>query len=379
MQVAILAGVSTAFAFLQFEHSGHRLHYIRTLVEASDPGTAPRLLTTQEAVGSREFEIHLGELASRNVLKVVVVGSSKDPARRLVAAALRACVGTHDVRMIVPDADRLLLSMLFAAVRYGRAELPEMRLVIMRTPELSMRGGRDSAVACAKIALSLILRCWWPRTKLFFLTDAFGVVTARRGYRWIEPVRDPAGHLPCIDRVDARATLGLAGDAYVLGLLGAVGASKHPQLILDALRDLPPRVVVLVAGRTDESTGQAILEAQRAPATAGRVIVIDGYLTEAHLGTCVSACDALMLLYELDAPSGMLATAVHAGIPIVAGGSRWVRRVVERLDAGVTTDLDCESVVTAVTRLMSASPRPQRVFAPPLSTAGDFSRALVGA
>jgi glycosyltransferase involved in cell wall biosynthesis len=371
--------VSSKFAILQLGYGGHRLHYIRTLVEGCDPAIVPRLLTTREALASREFQIQLGDLVGREALHVAVVGSSQEPARRLVAHALKLSAGTPSLRMIVPDADRLLVWLLLASFRYRRSQLPEMRLLIMRTPEPTLRIGRENLVACAKIASSLMLQCWWPNTLLYFLTDAFGVITARRGYRWMQPIRDPAGRLPQIDRRDARSELGLSPDAYVLGLVGAVGASKHPRLTLDALRDLPSRVVVLVAGRTDGATAEAVEAAQRSPVTTGRVIWIDGYLTETHLGTCVSACDALMLTYELDAPSGMLATAIHAGIPIVAGGSRWVTRVVEHLDAGVTTPLNRQGVVRAVTTLMSCPPRPRYFDAPYQSAGQDFCRALMGA
>jgi hypothetical protein len=374
----ILPWVS-GFALLQLGYSGHRLHYIRTLAEACDPGVVPRLLTTREAVASREFDVHLGELTSRRVLDVSVVGSSKEPMRRLVANALRLSVESGVLRIVVPEADRLLVWLLCASIRYRRSQLPEMRLVMMRTPEPGMWMRRNDAVAYAKIGLSLILRRWWPHTNSYFLTDAFGVVTTRRGYRGMQPIRDPAGRLPLTDRVDARSELGLAGDSYVLGLIGAVGISKHPQLTLEALAYLPPRVVVLLAGRTDAPTAAAVVEAQSAPATAGRVFWKNGYLTDAHLGQCISACDALMLLYELDAPSGMLATAIYGGIPIVAGGSRWVTRVVEHLEAGVTTQLDCEGVVRAVETLMSASARPVHRWTEREAGDGEFSRTLLGA
>ena len=309
--------MSTARAFIQLDYTGHRFHYIRTLVEACGPGDGSRLFTTREALASREFKVHLSELTARGLLQVTAVGASKEAPRRLVYTALRMAVETRALRVIVPDADRLLLWLLWGSFQYRRSALPEIRLLIMRTPEPTMHIGRHNVVACGKIGLAFALRCWWPHSRSYFLTDAFGVVTGRRGYRWMRPVRDPAGRLPQTDRLDARSELGIAPDAFVLGLLGAVGANKRPELTFDAIRYLPDRVVVLVAGRTDESTAQLVGAAERSTISAGQVIWIDEYLTDAQLGKCVSASDAVMLLYELDANSGLLASAIHAGVPIV--------------------------------------------------------------
>lgn len=366
----------TRVAFIELSHTGHRLYFVKVLAEACAPESHPLLITTSEAVTSREFEVQLGDLARRGALQVEVVGSARQSLRQLVMRAIMLSTRRSVRRLVIPDADRLLVGLVWVRFRIRSGHLPELRFVVMRTPEPTLRFDRKVLVAAAKIGLTAAVGWAWAHSECFFLTDAFGVVTSRKGYRRACPLQDPSPGLPLVDALEAKKALGIPSTAFVLGLLGVVGASKHPDATFHALRLLPPTVVALVAGTQDAPTSVALV-ASRKELGEGRIVLVIGYLSDAEFGQCVSACDAMMLMYDDDAPSGMLASAVEAGVPIVAGRSPWVRRVVSALGAGLVSEPTAEGVAGAVKLLMRAHASPRHPRERQAARAGDFAEKLL--
>jgi glycosyltransferase involved in cell wall biosynthesis len=367
---------SRRVAFFQADHRGHRLHFIRLLVENCKGDPCPLLITTTEAIASREFSVHLGELSRAGRLRVVTAGAAREATSRLVSKALAISIEQRVGRLVVPDADQLLPHILTGSFRAPRRRLPKLRLLVMRTPEPQLRLERETFVAVAKIAMIGAIRWSWPGSRCFFLTDAFGVVSSRRGYIWARPVRDPSPALPFVDAHDAKRAVGLPPNSFALGLLGEVGMSKNPDVTLDALRLLPRHVVALFAGAVDRSTAEAIAVA-RETIGAERVVTIPGYLSNERLGECLSACDAVMLMYDLDAPSGMLASAVEAGVPVIAGRAPWIVRVATELDAGLVAEPTAAGVAEAVQILMARHIGERSPRRAPSSMPSDFTRAML--
>ena len=79
-------------------------------------------------------------------------------------------------------------------------------------------------------------------------------------------------------------------------------------------------------------------------------------LESVELAACLSACDALALTYELDAPSGFLVSAYQTGVPIIAAGSPWVTAVVRDRALGLVCDLTIDSVGNAMDALIQNVP-----------------------
>ena len=204
----------------------------------------------------------------------------------------------------------------------------------------------------------------------------WGVVTRRRGFARLHAVPDPCPALPRVDRVDARSRLGLQPASLVVGLLGDVSARKHPELVFDAMSALDHDVVLLVAGRTDHATERRLAAMAVDPLLTDRVVVRRGYLDDTELARCVAACDALVLAYDTDAPSGILALADHVGVPVVAAGSAWVRALVLARGMGVVTPLSSAGIVDGLRRLRAGGHRPSP--GQPPSGPRDFAQALLG-
>lgn len=371
-------------AVLQLAHEGHRLAYVRALLDSAETPGPVLVLLTEQGLASREAQVHLGRAAATGAARLHSVGSANEPTTTLVRRALDMVDGSWS--LAVPDADRMLAAL---AARSGRGDRPRLCLLLMRTAGIPrarpgirelLTAGRATGVQSAKKALLLLLRRRWPEVRVGFLTDSWSIVTERPGFAGVVPVPDPRPRLPEVSRRRSRAAFGIDGGAFVLGLLGDVTARKHPLLTLDAVPSLPPEVLVLVAGRTDAAADRRLAELAADPTTAHRVLRRPGYLTDEELAGCLAACDALVLSYDTDAPSGMLALAQGYGVPVIAAGSPWVRTLVERLDAGIVTDLSTAGVVRAAGRLRTqppvrAAPDPGRYRA---AGPREFTRALLG-
>ncbi len=364
---------------LQLLSGGHRLRYVRLLAEGAH-GRPTTLVTTTEARDGGDFEQHLAALERSGRLHIRTVGSATDAVDDLLRGALDPVTAAGTV--VVPDADRLLVALCRYGLRRRRLgrPLPGLRFLLMRTPEAAVSRGRDRRTAVGKVLLLRALAVCWPGSRAFFLTDAWGVVTRRRGYGLARAVRDPSPGLPDVARAAARAELGLDAGQFVLGLLGAVSARKRPDLTVTALRQLPGDVVLLVAGQLAPATREWLAARGRSDGRSGpgRLVIRDGYLSDAQLAACVHACDALVLTYDVDAPSGLLLAADEAGVPVVAAGSPWLCRVVSTRDLGVVEELSVAGVVRGVTALRAAGPErsPRRGTA--TGASGAFAAALTG-
>ena len=379
-------GRTARLAVLQLDHRGHRLAYVRALAENSGRSGPTLLFLTEEAVHSTEARVHLDELIRSGRARVVSLGPVGRPAADMVGRALDRL--DEGDTLAVPEADHLLRALATSA---SRAYLPRLCLLVMRTPDpfAPMRrsrprtarevvaAGRTAAVVATKVTLvATIRRRWKGGVRPCFLTDSWSLVTRRPGHGRLHAVPDPCPTLPGVSREDARARLGLDPGSTVLGLLGDVSTRKNPGLVLDALAALPDDVVVLVAGRVDPPTEQRLSLVAADPSLAHRVVVRRGYLEDADLARCVLACDALVLAYDTDAPSGILALAERAGVPVIAAGSAWVRAIVLARDAGVVTALTAGGIVDGLGRLRSTGRRPWS--GPPADGPREFVRALLG-
>jgi glycosyltransferase involved in cell wall biosynthesis len=327
-------------------HSGHRLFYVRRLAEFGGVSSAT-LFTTAESRASVEFSAHIGELASAGRITVKVVGSASDSRWRLLSRAVSGASTT----LVVPEADALLPLLLMRAAGNFRRRLPALRGLITRTHFSRWPTGRSDCTGALKALLIRLLPLMWPGTRLFFLTDAFGVVRRRTGYSNLTAVPDPPTQIPTADRDIARRQLGIPPGTFLLGIIGVISSYKYPSLLFDALRQLPDSVRLLMAGPVSPS--------ERAPADAavrafaGRIIRLDRYLDGDELALCFHACDGVVLARDTDLPSGALISAVAAGVPLLAAGSPWICRVVDELGIGVVADMSADGLAAAVRRLMA--------------------------
>lgn len=373
-------------AVLQLDHRGHRLAYVRALAENSGRTGPTLLFLTEEGSNSTEARVHLDQVIRSGRARVISLGPVGPPGAEMVGRALDR-LDEADT-LAVPEADHLLRALATSA---SRAHLPRLCLLVMRTPDPFapvrrgqvrtvrevVAAGRTAAVVAAKGTLVATIRHRWKGpVRLCFLTDSWSVVTGRPGHGRLHAVPDPCPVLPAVSREDARARLSLGPGSTVLGLLGDVSTRKNPGLVLDALAGLPDDVIVLVAGRIDPPTTRRLSLVAADPSLAHRVVVRRGYLDDADLARCVIACDALVLAYDTDAPSGMLALAEHARVPVIAAGSAWVRAIVLARGAGVVTPLSADGIADGLRRLRAGVHEPSTGPSP--ASPLDFAHALLG-
>jgi glycosyltransferase involved in cell wall biosynthesis len=169
----------------------------------------------------------------------------------------------------------------------------------------------------------------------------------------------------------ARRRFDVPPEAFVVGVVGAVTERKHPEIALRALTSLPDKVVVFLAGSLSGGVRELV---ERLPdQVRGRVIMVDRHMSDSDLGAAISACNAIALLHELDGPSGVLVSAASAGVPVIVGRSRWLRKVVRVHGLGTEAAHDTDSFAEAVLRLAEVPTVPTHRQG---ATADDFARLL---
>ncbi len=358
-------------AVAEMEAAGHRLRYVRMLLLAVTPRR--RVLLVPAAVrDSAEFSEHLADVAA----EVVVLPASRRDAMRVAVATARA----RGAQLVVPDGDKNVAPLLLALARSGRVEVS---LLLMRT---ALPGGPEAATAgmVLKPALVAVLSRW-PGVRVRFLTDAFGVVVRRRGFRGVLPVRDPvavpmsdaptsaphegsprAGRATGSSPRDGEADPGREeASGFTVGVFGVISPRKNIPVLLAALAgaaaDDPVAAVHLVVGGRCEPDVRKVLESSpdaEALLAAGRLHVDDRLLTEEEFDAAVGGVDAVAVLHDNDAPSGVVAEAAARGVPVLGPARGWASSMVTGTGIGEVAEVDDPADVrAAVGRLVVAYPR----------------------
>ncbi|MCD2187968.1 hypothetical protein [Actinomycetospora soli] len=349
-------------AVLELDPLGHRLRYVRLLLVAAAGSDARPLLLVPPAVRtSPEFAEHLADVPA----EVVEVPDERRAAVR-VAVETAAAVGA---RLVVPDGDKNVAPLLLAL---ARTRPPAVSVLLMRTV---LPGGseRTTPGMALKPPLAWLL-ARLPGVRVRFLTDAFGVVVRRRGFPGIEPVRDPV--VP-----DDRGAPAREPDApFRLGVFGVISARKNVPLLLAALEQVPD-VHLVLAGRCDPDVTAALAASGLHP---DRLHVDDRLLTEAEFDAAVAGVDAVAVLHDNDAPSGIVAEAAARGVPVLGPARGWASSMITGTGIGEVAEVTgpdaAAGVADALRRLVTSRERraaAARRARTRLGTA-DFVRGLLG-
>ncbi|NMO90437.1 glycosyltransferase [Actinomycetospora sp. TBRC 11914] len=343
------------------EAAGHRLRYVRLLLAAVPP--ARRVLLVPRSVrGSAEFAEHLADVEA----DVVELPESRRPAMALALATAAA----RGARLVVPDGDKNVAPLLLALARSGFRRAP-VSLLLMRT---ALPGGPEPATAgmALKPALAGVL-ARVPGARVRFLTDAFGVVVRRRGFPGIEPVRDPVEPPAAALEREGNPRAGRAtgsspresGEPFRVGVFGVVSARKNVPVLLAALAgarddDAAAGAHLVVGGRCEPDVREFLGSSPDAAVltAAGRLHVDDRLLTEDEFDTAVAGVDAVAVLHDNDAPSGVVAEAAARGVPVLGPARGWASSMVTGTGIGEVAEVDDpDDVRAALGRLVDAHPR----------------------
>ncbi|MFC5061713.1 glycosyltransferase family protein [Actinomycetospora atypica] len=305
---------------------------MRLLLTSVPP--ADRLLLVPAAVrDSPEFAEHLADVETA----VVELPSER---REAIATGLSAARAAG-ARLVVPDGDKNVAPLLLALAR-ARGTHPPVSVLLMRT---SLPGGPERATPGMTVKPPLaFLLARVPRVRVRFLTDAFGVVVRRRGFPGIEPVRDPVTVPGPVARPDDARPDDAGGPAgFRLGVFGVVSARKNVPLLLEALEQLPD-VHLVVGGRCEPDVRTALEESP----LADRLHVDDRLLSEAEFDAAVSGADAVAVLHDNDAPSGIVAEAAARGVPVLGPARGWAASMVTGTGIGEVAELGATDPVAEV-------------------------------
>jgi glycosyltransferase involved in cell wall biosynthesis len=166
---------------------------------------------------------------------------------------------------------------------------------------------------------------------------AKGLIEPKRMRLVGDPVPQPAK----IGRAAARTLLGLKPDGRYLGLLGSLDNRKAVPQILAAFRQarLRPDDRLLLAGRLDPQYA-ALIDAQyKDLISAGRLVVMDRFLSPGELEHGYEALDLATIAYSKSPVLASLALkAISAGTPIIADDFGWLGRAIKLFDLGTVTD-----------------------------------------
>lgn len=310
-------------------------------------GSRPIVVLSDEAIGSPEYKQHLEPWIRESDVVLNSIARNCSPGEFLE----RALVSVPDdvQRLVVPEADRLLPA--FVKAGNVRRRKIQLRYLVMRTP---MGSHRDRVVTVLKYGIALLVRLRWRSVRGFFLTDAFGVIERARFASILTAVPDPSPALPVASRETARRYLSISPEAAVYGILGTVTEQKHPELAIEALKRLPDNFVLLFAGQISPGVRRYLDGIDGA--LHRRILRLDSLLSDEALGMAVSACDVVLLLHDLDGPSGMLVNAAAAGVPVVVGESPWLTRVAECEQLGVSARHEPGTVAMAIALLAQKRP-----------------------
>lgn len=345
-------------------HEGHRLRYVGQLAAAyleKHPSGPVHLVTTPAAVHSGEYFEHLSsrQLAVNTHLTSGSIFKQLETAIKLSESSRS--------RIVLPDGDQFIIPLLLAMMK-NRPKKITVGLLVMRTDPLSFdprKTAKQLAKRCCAMAVSML-----PAVNTFFLTDSFGVVTSRPGYKALQPLQDPEPHTS--EEIRDHHETWTPSRQRVISIIGRVTTRKNPHLLLNYAQN-NDEVEIVLAGKIDTDLPANVHHLPN-------LTLINRLMANSELDYIAKKSHILFLIYDNDAPSGILATAVRCGTPVIVRRGTWLDNVVRTLGIGESADREDGSVQAAADRIFANHKQyvEQCIKARDLLTVDQFTSALLG-
>jgi glycosyltransferase involved in cell wall biosynthesis len=337
---------------------GHHLNFARLVVAGfRQLGVQPILATTEKAEKSRELaaaQIPILRLPARQG------GGRIEILRQQVEDLLRLAQERPWSRIALPAGDGLLQVL-------GLAAQGDVRILAPGLPieALAIRGS-VAYPASAMVHLK-------HRASLHFLERAPVVVRhhldpvfmdwlrvqppPRTEWRLMpDPVEIPAP----LDRQTARMRLGIPVDGVVAGCVGVLDERKGIHLLVEAFEaaQLPSDARLLLVGTCTPGVKAAVVRLRARPGFAGRVHVVDKWVTDEKMMTALAAMDLVVAAYPGHVGSASIVLRVMAAQrPVLGSPTPWIARHVASYGAGWVSDVDDrEAFASDLARAMAAAP-----------------------
>lgn len=343
-------------SIIELDGGGHRMNYVRILLEeVLRRGQVPLLVVGDGLENYDEYRTHLRHLGP---LAIEQASSMRE--------ALRKSCAVQATKIIIPDGDRHLVSLVFQR----RASLAKCRLLLLRAVDSTVSVPRRIAKRALVAWLASFGRCT-------VLTLASAVKTQPALGEVRDPVSisaTPAG----VGRLRGELrTLGGQREVTWIGVMGEISARKNLDLLADAIvaTTSPSVYGVLLVGRfAPDYNAAGVAACQRLSAAGVIVHHINSYVSEDTFDEALTVVDLVAVLHANEGPSGILAKAAGVGTFILCGGAESLKRDARELgpDRALWTVLD----QYAVARCLSEIRRPAGTVR--LSTESEFAVALLG-
>ena len=226
--------------------------------------------------------------------------------------------------------------------------------------------------------LMLSARTWW-RARLGRALSAQGTcaIVHGRGARrrlvdsgvspraiTVIPLGTPSPRAPADPKTRAlvRERLGLRPDRVVLGIFGFLSGAKGHVTALHALRHLPPKYQLLIAGGSHPNDrapvlGELLDKLLEFPELADRV-AITGYLSDDAARDCLDAVDIMLAPYRDTAQvsSAAFGWALASSKPVVAGSIPTLRELVSESRCALLVTPDAPGELALAIRRVDEEP-----------------------
>ena len=329
------------------EPAGHRLSYVRLLVDACrSQGRRVLVRTTATAVESVEWYRSLSAITPEVALH--------PPEAFELSHLAQAATDAGASLTILPEGDRYLWPIL----RRGWSGAGELSLLVLRAdgqpgvaPLLRQARGAAKKMLIWGAGLS-------PRVRVSALRSP--LVRRRGPFHWAP---DPVS-LSCSaeDIGRMRERLAAYGDRYWIGVFGCISSRKNLPLIISSILDQSD-VGLMIAGPIDAEVSEAMSPlVEKFAAGGGRVLHLSGFLTDAEFDSAIGAVDCVVVAQSNEGPSGIVAKAVVSGRRLVLAGARSLKRDAQHLgEQAIWSPLGSEALSQAI-RQASSLPEPRNTL-----------------
>jgi len=164
---------------------------------------------------------------------------------------------------------------------------------------------------------------------------------------------------------EARAILGLPTDVRMILLFGVAGRGKGADILIRALENVPPDIMVCIVGKTGglyESSWGDVSKLRQAGWCENRLRIVDRFVTEEEMQNYYAACNAVVIPYRAPfvGTSTHLRRASEHGKAIIACDQYHMGGCVREYGLGLTFDPD--SSASLAEKLLVFKDKPQSWF-----------------
>jgi glycosyltransferase involved in cell wall biosynthesis len=155
-------------------------------------------------------------------------------------------------------------------------------------------------------------------------------------------IPEPVEPLPQVDSKEARRLLGIPVDGRYVATTGLMEPRKGIDLLLRAFAraKLQEDDRLLLIGKMHKAIRDLISREYQSLLNAGRIVIVDRYVSDFELGCGFMAGDVLVIPHPRQVgSSGTLVRAAAARRPIIVSKFGWVGWVTQHFELGTTVDV----------------------------------------